>query len=571
MTFDPELSELLGPASDGGVDAVMAPATVAAVAGDRVGGVSHDASKIFGELGMWRPPLRSANADLLPEKNILDAKSRDLIRNDAFVAGATTIWKDSIVGAKFMLNSRPMTKILWGKEDEIWEEEFQEEVEAKFDLWAESQHGWPDAARHNNFTAIIRLMVGVDIAGGEILGLAQWMPDRGQPFRTAFQMIDCDRLSDPALQQSNPDLTRRLRKGVEVDRFGGAVAYWIRNTHPSEGPFHDYTNLESQRWVRVPAARPWGRQNVLHVYEQMRPEQSRGVSMLASALNEMKMTKNFRKAQLQRAIIAASYAASFESELPNDVSLALGAGYASDGNATTQYMLDYLASVQEYSGGAKNLHMDGAQIPVLPPGTKLNLQNPGAASPDHAEYEMSLLRYTASALNMPVEQFMHDYRENNYSGIRASLGESWKTMQTRKRMVAERGANFIYRLWFEEAMNAGQFESLKRRNVPAFYEGLNAEAYCACDWIGAGRGTIDPLKETQADILAVKNGLETKEFVIARRTGKDYRRVAKQIQRERKLDEKLENPSIYDREDTAMENALSGTKREPKEGQADGE
>lgn len=42
--------------------------------------------------------------------------------------------------------------------------------------------------------------------------------------------------------------------------------------------------------------------------------------------------------------------------------------------------------------------------------------------------------------------------------------------------------------------------------------------------------------------------------------------------REMELDRKLNIPSVYDNADTTdTENALSGTKREPKEGQADGE
>lgn len=562
MSFDPDLTELLGDAEvlPASTEAIPAPATVAAVAGAS-GGVQHDGAKTFDQLALWRPQKFSADAELIPEKDMLDARASDMLRNDAFVSGGARIWKDSIVGAKFMLNAQPSTKVLWGREDDVWEEEFQEEVETKFDLWAESQYHWPDSEAKKTLTELVRLGVGTFVAGGEIVALADWMPRGDQrPFRTALQMIDADRLSDPLDQGAyrNP----RMRKGVEVDARGRPIAYYFRNTHPSEGPYHDWTLIQNQQWTRIPANRPWGRQNVLHIFEQNRPAQSRGVSAISSALTEMRMFKHLNKTQLQKAVIAATYATSIEAELPQDINAALGAGYSADGNATTQWMLDYLNAVQEYSGGAKNLHMAGATIPVMPPGATLNVQNPGTVGPDYEPYVASILRYIASSFDLSYEQFSRDYTNTNYSSARASIGEMWKSMQVRKKMVADRTASFVYTLWLEEAINRNQIETLKRPNAPKFYEGLNSVAYTRCEWIGAGRGMIDPLKETQADALALKNGLDTKESVIARRSGQDWRRVGKQIQRERMNDERLGNSSVYEMENTDAENALSGTPQE---------
>lgn len=558
---DSALQELLGHSAEAlPADGTVEPAPVQMAAGTGAGGVAHNGSKSLGDLAMWRPTLRSADADILPEKGSLDARARDMVRNDAFVASGAAIWKDSIVGARYMLNARPATKVLFGKDDDTWEDEFQEEVETKFALWAESQKHWVDSRGVGTFTDLIRLAVGVFISGGEVTALLDWMPSEGRPYRTALQMIDSDRLSNP------DDYTfghyPYMRNGIEVDQKGRPLAYWFRNTHPSEGPFHDYSNLASRKWTRVPANRPWGRDNVLHIFEQMRPAQSRGISVMTSALTEMRYTQNFRKTQMQKALIAATYAAAFESELPDDVLNALGAGQAADGNATTQWMLDYLSAVQEYSGGAKNLHIDGAAIPILPPGTKLNLQNPGATGPDDDVFMAGLLRYIAAALNLSYEQFSRDYSKTNYSSARASIGEAWKAMQAQKRMVADRVATFVYRGWLEEVINRNEIEALKRRNVPSFYDGLNSEAYSQASWIGAGRGMIDPLKETQADLLALKAGLTTKEDVIARRDGGDWRRNAKQIKREFDNDKSLGLPSVYEANSTDQTNALAGSPQE---------
>ncbi|UUV43203.1 portal protein [Rhodobacter phage RcCWillis] len=569
MNTDTDLSDLLGVAGvSGATTSEVTPSDAMAVAAAASGGVSHDAASVVDQLANWTPAIRSADAEILPEKGRLDARARDTLRNDAYVAGGATLHKDNIVGARYLLNARPMTKIIFGKEDPVWETDFQEEVETLFTLWAESPLNWCDAQRVNTLTDMVRLAVGSHTATGEVLASAEWMPDDGRPFRTAAMMIDTDRLSTPTVTSAL--FKNNIRNGVERDRRGAPIAYHIRNTHPNEGSFSLFEMGKSLSWRRVPARKPWGRPLILHIFEQNRPDQSRGISAMTAALGEMRMTKHFRKTELQRAVIAATYAASIESDLPADAVLQMGGG---DGDsATTAWIEDYLGWVNDYQSSANRLHLGGAQIPVFVPGTHLKIQNPGAASPAGDKFEASLLRHIATALNVSYEELSRDFTNTNYSSARAAMMLTWKAMQSRKKKVADTTASFVYRLWLEECVNYNLLETLKGRTVPAFYDGMNAEAYSHCDWIGAGRGQIDPLKETQASILKIKAGLSTKEAEIAQLSGGDWRRNARQIQRELELDRKLNIPSIYDQTDTQdQQNALSGTKREPKEGQADGE
>lgn len=558
------LSELLGDDTDilpvSQVDVPMVDLTVTTVgtAEASIGGVAYDASDVVDKLGSWQPALRSADADLLPEKGTLDARARDTARNDAYVASGSTLHKDNIVGSRYLLNSKPKTKILWGKDDKIWEQDFQEEVETKFTLWAESPQNWIDAGRTKTLTDLVRVSVGVFSIGGEVLLSGEWMPDDGRPYRTAVQMIDSDRLSTPwdHLITSN----RKIRNGVERDRFGAPRAYHIKRSHESDLQYNEpFTN--AFKWKRVMGRKPWGRQMILHVFEQLRADQTRGVSSMVTALTEMRMTKRFRQTELERAIIASTYAATIETEMPGDaIYTAMGGG--DDNNPAVDWSTKYLSAVADYSGGSKNMHLNGTRIPMFFPGTALKIQNPGASSPQGDKFEQSLLRYIAASMDVSYEQLSKDFSNTNYSGFRGAMGETRKAMMSRKRKAADSVANFVYRLWLEEAINRNEIDALKRKDIPAFYDGLNADAYTSCEWIGAGDSLIDPLKETQADVLAIRNGLIPKEAVIARRSGSDWREVAKQIARERELDEVLGNPSIYDRDDTNMENALSATPQE---------
>lgn len=542
--YSPDIEALLGPLADAPSSLPVpgaAPGQVSAIVGDAYDG----ASRFNRELAMWSPSLRSADDEIIPDKSILDARTRDVLRNDALVAGGADITKDSIVGDMFVLNSKPEYKILGL--DEKWAEEFQEEVETKFTLYAESPKNWIDAARMNTLTSHVRLAVGVFVASGEVLASFEWMRDTPRPYQTALQMIDLDRLSNPHQGMDTPS----LRGGVQRDKYGAPIGYHIQVAHPG-----DYNFPDSFQWKYVPARKPWGRMQVLHIIEQMRPDQTRGVAAMVAALKELRITKKFRDIVLQNAVVNATYAASIESDLPSEaVFQALGAGSK---NPVTSYAQEWLAAVGAYAGSAKNLQIDGVKIPHLFPGTKLQLRPAGQGGPLGTEFEQSLLRYIAAILGVSYEQLSKDYSQLNYSTLKGVLAETQKYMNSKKRLVADRFATNGYLAWLEEAINTRDITSLPR-NAPSFYDGLNAEAYSCCSWIGAGRGQIDELKETQAAVLRLKYNLTTHEAELAR-LGRDWRKDFAQRQRENTV-MKARGLQMGDQNDNMM-NATTGAPRE---------
>jgi lambda family phage portal protein len=492
------------------------------------GGAYEGASRRGQELASWRPPILSADAEITREKLDMDARNRDMTRNDGYVMGALNIRRDSIVGDQYVLNAQPDYEALGA--DETWAEEYQRVVESKFDLWWDSDECWPDACRMSNGTSLVRLAIAQHFMHGEVLATAEWLRSAAQrrPYSTAIQMVDPDRLSNP---QGLAD-TRYLRGGVELDNYGAPIAYHIRLAHPYE-KFLDAT-APSFEWKRVLTRKNWGRLQVIHIFERDRAAQTRGVSHMVSVLKQMRMTKKFQEIVLQSAVVNATYAAAIESELPPEViQEALGAGSPED-NGLTRY-LDQIAG---YTGGSKALQIDGVKIPHLFPGTKLNFKQPQAPGNSYAAYEQSLLRHIASALGLSYEQFSRDYTNTNYSSARASMVETWKAMQSIKKMIADRFATAVFALWLEEAINKGEIPLPGGAGPEFFYEGLNREALTKCVWIGASRGQIDELKETQAAELRVKAGFSTLEAEIAR-IGGDWRRVLRQQAREKKMREDL--------------------------------
>lgn len=481
------------------------------------------ASRTSKELATWSAPIAPADVMINGVKDTSDARVQDLLRNDGYAVGAMQIHKDSIVGGQFVLNSRPDWRVLGL--DETWAEEFQIEAESKFTLGAESIDNWFDAAQINTFTQLIRLGVGIFTYSGEILAAVEWIRRVGRPFNTAIQFIELARLSNP---RGDAD-SNTIRGGVERDFFGAPIAYHIREEHPY-APY-DLTG-SSYSWKRVPARKPWGRVQMIHIIEQSRPDQSRGIADMVASLKKFKMTQKFQDVMLQNAVLNATYAATIESELPPEAAYqALGMG------GQSEWAAQYLTAIAAYSGNSRNLLIDGIKIPHLYPGTKLHLQNPGKMEGIGSEFEQSLLRHISASLGLSYEQFSRDYTKTNYSSARASMNETYKFMQARKKNVADKLADHIYSLWLEEMINKGQIESMPR-NAPSFYEGLNKAAYCRARWIGAARGQIDELKETEAAVMRIEKGLSTFEAEIAR-FGEDFREVFAQQAREKTLRKKL--------------------------------
>jgi hypothetical protein len=86
-----------------------------------MGGAFEGASRFDSQMAFWAPTLRSADADMIPDKPLADARARDMLRNDAYIQGGANLHKDNIVGAHFLLNANLRHRALFGKQDDVWE------------------------------------------------------------------------------------------------------------------------------------------------------------------------------------------------------------------------------------------------------------------------------------------------------------------------------------------------------------------------------------------------------------------------------------------------------------------
>lgn len=492
------------------------------VQGNAGGGGFEGASRIDRGVAGWYPSHGSADAALLPEKELMDARGNDALRNDPLIASGIRKAQDSIIGPRYRLMSKPSWRGLPAMFDEVWAAEFQDEFEVKFTLFAESPNCWIDAAGKLTFSDMLRLAVGPSyMVHGEYLVSGEWIEDSIRPFNMAVKLIDPMRLSTP------PGYTesRTMRAGLEKNRHGRVQRYWIRNSHPNDL----VTDFESSTWSGVPAYKPWGRKNILFHANQMRTEQSRGVSQLAAGLKTLWMRRKLGDLELQNVALNALYAAVLETDLPEAVANAMLGDL--EGATPGKAYETVVKNISDYLGG-KNLYLDGVKIPVIPPGTKLNMQRANSSSNQGFSFERSLDRHLARTFGMSVEEFTGDFTETNYSSARAAMGETHRYNQAMRGTVADKLATDIASLWLEEALRRGEIQSMPAGwHWRQFYEGTNREALTQCLWLGAPRPEIDPLKESQSDGVKLLNKTTTLSAVCAK-NGEDWREIIDQAARE---------------------------------------
>lgn len=466
-----------------------------------LGGGLEGAKTTTREMMRWRPPAGSPDAIINSSKKMADDRSRDLVQNDGYLAGVLHLTRDSIIGACYRMISQPnldVLKALDSRFDEAWMLDFQSVVEARFNLVAESRSNWLDASRKDTLTGLVRLATGIHVYTGEVLMSAEWIREGDRPFNTAVQLIAPDRLCNPNDEWD----TQYLRRGVEINDWDRPIAYHIRQGYQSD----PYSFGSEVNWRRVEAQKPWGRKMMIHIMERDMAGQTRAVSEMVAALKQMRMTRRFQDITLQNAVINASYAATMESELPMEM-----LGPAMGGNSLTDFCGQFMTSLQQYMGGANNLTIDGATIPVLFPNTKLNMQPMGTPGGVGTVFEQSLLRHIAASLGLSYEEFARDFTNTNYSSARAGMSGTRKRLNAKKKMVADRTASEIFDLWFEEDLARGNIPLPAGIGRSIFYRPLAKEALTQCEWIGSGQGQIDEVKETQAAIMRINAGLSTYE------------------------------------------------------------
>jgi lambda family phage portal protein len=477
-------------------------------------------------LAAWTPPLLSADADVYGESSTITARARDLVRNYPVAAGARRTLIDNVVSSQLKLSAKP-EYILLGQDKE-WAYEWARQWEAEFGTWANTTEC--DAARTQNFLGLTRQAVSGMYVNGDHFGVVQWLPCPDAKWSTRIQSVEADRVATPPWLSANLN----IRDGVEVDQYGAPMAYWICKVHPGDTRLRLSSPVQTD-WVRVDAFTSWGRRRVIHLFDKERAGQTRGKSIFAPVMRELKVSWDYLSSELQAAAVNSLVAFFLESDLSQEeVSRVFGAT-AENSNAGNEQAID-----ERWKEIAQKMHrkkLEGGMINSLPLGAKVHPNDFSRPNTSFDPFMEVINRLVGVGINLPFELINNNFSKTNYSSARAALAEAWRYFLCERSWIETGWLNPVLESVMEESLNKGRIDA------PDFY--AQKHAYTKAKWIYAGRGAIDPYKEARAITEQFANKSTTLEKVCAD-NGEDWEDVAEQQQRERTYYGELGMPSPYD-------------------------
>lgn len=488
---------------------------------------AYDAGRFSSrEMASWHPPHSWVNTDILDNREKVQDRARDMARNHPVISGAIDRRAETVVGPEIRLEAQPAFEAM-GKGPE-WADDWSTNTEVQFKVWAQNHRFTADVEMHSTFGGVVETAYRHWWTDGDALSIVK-MIDRGAPFQTCVEVIDPDRLSNPDGIADNMVLENgnRVIGGVEIHPDGYPVAYHIRCAHPAEWGRADG---ETMRWERVPRYDQTGRPIAVHAFKRNIGGQRRGISRFVAGIKRMKMFDRYDDAEIEAALLNAVMAAFLESPFPTgDVQGAMQAPTGAEGSDDAWSFDKQLSYRMENS-----VKVEGVRTIHGLPGEKLTFTRAERPSANYPDFQKTGLRSMAANFGLSYAQVAQDWSDINYSSARAMLNEIWRGLLHDRYEFVTRFCTPIYAAWLQEAVAIG------RVKVPggplAFFRWR--DELSMCEWKGPGRGTIDPLKEAQANEFELNAGT-TNLGMIGDDAGVDHRQVLLGQARDKRLRERL--------------------------------
>jgi lambda family phage portal protein len=274
----------------------------------------------------------------------------------------------------------------------------------------------------------------------------------------------------------------RIECGIEFDAIGRRVAYWFYRQHPGEML---QTNRSGPLKTRVPA------DQVYHLFKPIRAGQIRGVPHTLAGMVTLAMIDLYDDAELERKRTAALFAAFVTRPRSDDEDDAPLADTTSDADGLSDFSLE-----------------PGAVIDLLE-GQEVAFAEPADVGANYEAFEYRNLLRAAAGFMVPYANMTGDLRQTSYGSIRAGL------VAFRRRIEADQHAVMVFQFcrracqkWFDLAV------LYRKLPITAADYAANPRDFRAVKHITPKWEWVDPLKDRQAEKLAVDSGFKPRSDVI---------------------------------------------------------
>jgi lambda family phage portal protein len=431
-------------------------------------------NRLTQSMAAWSGALNAQNDVSLPA---LRARARSLVANTDFGKRYVSMVADNVVGC-----DGPELQVRATNAKGKLDRSANDAVENHWDKWGEVC----DATGRQHFEGLLRVAIQSVATDGEVFVRKYRGAD--EPYGMSLRLFEADRCP----HDYNKTLTdgARVRQGVEFDARGRPVAYWLYTDHPGETYGARVRELE-----RVPAS------DIYHIFMHDRPEQVRGVTWFHAVLLRAQHLHEFQDAAVIAARVGASKVGFFKR---SEDSVDMTATLASGGTGAPSSPLTMSAEPGEFT--------------ELPPGYDLADWNPEYPHQNFESFVKQCMRGIASGLNVATHNLSGDMTDVNYSSARiAELAERghWEALQD---WLMDALMEPLYAEWLAGALLLGQITMDQGTPLPAR---TLQKLVDAAEFRGRTWGWVDPLKESEADVLRLKNGL-TSRTELAVRAGREF-------------------------------------------------
>lgn len=457
-------------------------------------GASHTRKALSG----MKPNSGSAAEDINENLLTLRQRSRMLYMGAPIATSAIRTNRTNVVGNGLQLKST-IDYVTLGMTPEQ-AEQWQRHTEAEFMLWASNKRNC-DATGINDFYGMQQLALVSWLTSGDVLALVKFAKrETMRPYGLRLHLIEADRCRCPIQNGTFQSTTSAklesgnyVYDGVEVDQSGAIVAYHIANTYPNE------TTTKKTEFARVPAyGDKTGLPNVLHVMDSERPEQYRGVPYLSQVMEPLLQLRRYTEAEIMAALVQSFFTAFIKTE---------------GGSADMPFNE---VPEPEYDKDPNAYEMGPGTINMLEPGEDVSFGAPTHPQTGFDAFVRAMCEQVGAALEIPCDLLLKAFNAS-YSASRGALLEAWKAFRMRRTWLTNDFCRPAYELFMTEAVALG------RINAPGFFtDPLMRQAYLGSEWIGPSAGQLDPTKEVQAAVMAIDNGLSTREAEAIKLNGSQY-------------------------------------------------
>jgi lambda family phage portal protein len=435
----------------------------------------------------------SADAELSTSAARLRARSRQMLRDSPYAKCARAIVVNNVIGSGIGVQAQVMTT---RKEVSA---RVNAGIEREFAAWCAADSCHTGGAMH--FCDLERALRGEVFAAGEVFIRLHPLKLGRSKVPLALELIEAERVPDGIdtnLTAAQPSASNEVRMGVEVDRFGRPVAYWIRRRHP--GDLRNASPFANEELERVPA------DQIIHLRRVTRWPQTRGEPELHTVLNRLNDMNEYSALEVQAARASAALFATIktpeeQSPLPDDT---------------------------EGETEKPVVNIDPLTVQELAPGEELTLHNPQRPNTALDPFMRYMLREIASGVGVSYASLSRDYSQSNYSSSRLALLDDRDTWKAEQQWWLRSFRERLHQVWLERAVLARAIPEIAIDEYA-----LDRAKFEAVKFKLRGWSWVDPTKEVEAYKEARRAGfISTSDIVDQTAGGRDVEDVIADIERE---------------------------------------